>query len=356
MRIFSRYMLIRFLFLLLVTLGGAVLIFLVIDFVENTTEWLKRPQKEIVEYYLNYIPHMMYLISPIAVLLASVFSVGNLARHLEIVAMKSAGVSPYRILSPLVFVGLLITLGMYYFNDHVLPDANYKRFKLKEPIAKENEESSPESKSKFVYISPDHYTYFFDYYAADTKRGQTVTLLQDLNGDLIQRYDAQTMYWDSVWIMENGVHREFKDSGVVATTFDKKEMTWLKDLPTDLVNTRVYPDEMTRNDLKYRIGILKRSGESTARYETQLHFKESGAWVNFIMLIIGISMAIGTSRKGITKQIGLSLLIAFAYFFLIRLGLTLGENGGLPPIRGAWLGNYVFGGLALILFLRVGRK
>lgn len=356
MRLFSRYLLGKFIAVLLITLLGAMLIFMVIDFVENTTDWLNRPSQDAINYYINYAPHIFYLTLPIALLLASVFSVGNCARHLELAAMRCAGASPYRILFPLLFFAAIISLGTYYFNDLVLPDANHRRFSIKEPQTKENEDDNPHERSKFVYIGPERTTYFIQYYSGLSKSGQGVTLLQDENGDLVQRYDAATIRWENHWILENGTHRTFKNQEVSTEKFSRLDMKNLTDRPEDLVNTRIYPDEMRIKELDYRIDILKRSGESTSRFETQRNFKESGALVNFIMVVIGASIAFGTGRTGVTKQIGLSLLVAFSYFFLIRLGLTLGENGGLSPKDGAWLGNYVFGGLSLILFYRTGRR
>ena len=72
---FSRYLVKRFAAILLLALVCSVVIFVVIDFVENTKIWMNRPREEAITYYLNYIPHIVYLILPIAILIAAVFSV-----------------------------------------------------------------------------------------------------------------------------------------------------------------------------------------------------------------------------------------------------------------------------------------
>jgi len=130
----------------------------------------------------------------------------------------------------------------------------------------------------------------------------------------------------------------------------------LTDTPDDLVNTRVFPDEMRIKDLERRIDILKRSGEPTRRFETQRHFKISSCAVNFIMILIGISLAVNTHKTSLTKRFGISILATFLYFILLRFGLVLGENGELSPVIGAWLGNIVFGTLAVFLLWRIGRS
>ncbi|TXI85547.1 MAG: YjgP/YjgQ family permease, partial [Crocinitomicaceae bacterium] len=63
---------------------------------------------------------------PLAMLLSSIMTVGNLAENNELTALKSAGLSLYRILRPLTVVVLLICLGTFYFANFVIPVANLK--------------------------------------------------------------------------------------------------------------------------------------------------------------------------------------------------------------------------------------
>jgi lipopolysaccharide export system permease protein len=63
---------------------------------------------------------------PLAMLLSSIMTVGNLAENNELTALKSSGLSLYRILRPLTGVVLLICLGTFYFANFVIPVANLK--------------------------------------------------------------------------------------------------------------------------------------------------------------------------------------------------------------------------------------
>lgn len=63
---------------------------------------------------------------PLAMLLSSIMTVGNLAEHNELTALKSSGLSLYRILRPLTMVVLFICLGTFYFANFVIPVANLK--------------------------------------------------------------------------------------------------------------------------------------------------------------------------------------------------------------------------------------
>jgi len=63
---------------------------------------------------------------PLAMLLASIMTFGNLAEHYELVACKSAGMSVQRIMRPLLFLTIGICIAAFYFSDNVLPAANLR--------------------------------------------------------------------------------------------------------------------------------------------------------------------------------------------------------------------------------------
>jgi len=71
---------------------------------------------------------------PLAVLLSSIMTLGNLGETYELVAIKSAGISLLRFLRPLFFVSILLTLLAFFFNNNVLPIANLKMNTLKYDI------------------------------------------------------------------------------------------------------------------------------------------------------------------------------------------------------------------------------
>ncbi len=67
---------------------------------------------------------------PLAVLLASLMTFGNLSERLELLAMKAAGVSLIRIMRPLIIVICLIAVGAFFFQNEVLPRAQVKLYSL----------------------------------------------------------------------------------------------------------------------------------------------------------------------------------------------------------------------------------
>jgi len=63
---------------------------------------------------------------PLAVLLASVMTFGNLGEHFELTAMKTSGISLWRIMSSLIIFIIILSIGAFYFSNNVLPYTNLK--------------------------------------------------------------------------------------------------------------------------------------------------------------------------------------------------------------------------------------
>lgn len=67
---------------------------------------------------------------PLAVLLASLMTFGNLGESLELLAMKASGISLLKIMRPLMVFIFILAIGAFYFQDNVLPKANVKMYSL----------------------------------------------------------------------------------------------------------------------------------------------------------------------------------------------------------------------------------
>lgn len=75
----------------------------------------------LAEFFLYAITTLVPLALPLALLLASLMTFGNLGENFELTAMKSAGISLFRIIRPLIIFIVLVVIGAFYFSNNVLP-------------------------------------------------------------------------------------------------------------------------------------------------------------------------------------------------------------------------------------------
>ncbi|MEM0940289.1 MAG: LptF/LptG family permease [Bacteroidota bacterium] len=67
---------------------------------------------------------------PLGVLVASLMTFGNLGEHFELTAIKSAGISLVRTLRPIFLLVCLVSIGVFFFNNNIIPAANLKAYSL----------------------------------------------------------------------------------------------------------------------------------------------------------------------------------------------------------------------------------
>ncbi len=84
------------------------------------------PSSVIAEFFLLAIPFTIAMTLPMAVLVAVLYAFSRLAAESEITALKASGVSMGRILAPVLGGATVLAVGMIYFNDFVLPEANHR--------------------------------------------------------------------------------------------------------------------------------------------------------------------------------------------------------------------------------------
>jgi lipopolysaccharide export system permease protein len=77
--------------------------------------------KLILELLVYASANLVNVCLPLAILLSSIMTFGNLAEHFELVALKSAGISLHRIMLPLTIFVVLLTFGAFYFANNVAP-------------------------------------------------------------------------------------------------------------------------------------------------------------------------------------------------------------------------------------------
>ena len=77
---------------------------------------------------------------PLATLLASIMTMGNLGENSELLAMKAAGISLQRIMMPLSYVAIFIVVGAFFASNNLIPVAYNKIYTLREDIGKTKDE------------------------------------------------------------------------------------------------------------------------------------------------------------------------------------------------------------------------
>jgi lipopolysaccharide export system permease protein len=252
MTVLDKYVLRRFIINLLISIGAFVIIFLVVDLIENIDKFIDRDAEisTVFYYYIYYIPYIINLTLPISMLLSCLFTLGSMSQHNEIVAQKSAGISLYRIFTPLFILAFLISIGAGLFSEFVVPWTNQERLDLYRYEIKKHPKNQGSKRNNIYLQDIANRKISIAFFNGKTNEAKKVSLQYFDGRQLVKRTDAQTMRWyENSWVLHDVIERVFKDTVVTTSKYDQLIQTDLKFKPENLLELQKKPEEMSYFEL-----------------------------------------------------------------------------------------------------------
>jgi lipopolysaccharide export system permease protein len=303
--------------------------------------------KDILFYFILRLPYLLVLTSPFVVLLSGLFLMSNLSKYSESIAMRSAGISIFRMVIPLFWVGIFISIMILIFGEFVLPKAEMTRQRLYTEQIRNQKLEDKKMRSHIYYLGEDKnlfYIGFFDGYR-NTLKIIDITTFDENTGNIDRKITATNADWkNEEWVFQNCYVRFFVNGELQKAKFYREtQFTELDVTPLDFIKSAKNPLSMNFFELKEYIGRLKKVGEKYHEELVELYLKFSFPFANFIVLLFCVPLASTSMRsKGRGIMFALGLLVCFLFLSILRLSQSLGHNGVLSPPLAAWLPNTIF--------------
>ncbi|GAM11390.1 putative permease YjgP/YjgQ family protein [Geobacter sp. OR-1] len=140
MTLFTRYIALIQIRLLLLCYGAFASIYLVIDILERVGKLTRAggSPDQIVQFFLWKLPEISIQVIPLAVLMATLLTLGTLSRSSELTAMRCSGAGLLRITSPLLGIALTVSLLNLALAEIVVPRSFDKMRYIEEVRIKKN--------------------------------------------------------------------------------------------------------------------------------------------------------------------------------------------------------------------------
>lgn len=355
----DRYLITRF----LQNLSWAILafwaVFIIINLVEHLDKFIDKgvAAKHIALYYVYYSPYIIILIAPMAVLLATLFAVGFLSKNNELLAMRAAGLSLWRLSFPFLAMGLLITGALFTLGETVYPGFEITRAAMRQKYIKGRAAPSAMILRGLYVPGGGGRVYHFQTFNTKQQSGTDVTVQTLRAGRLVESVRlSKLVYRDSVWIGLEGSRRIFSATGDSLAHYENIDSLafpeWTE-TPEDIIRKRVYSSQMRYAELKSAIARLRRTGSDPAKQETELALKIAFPFINFIVILIGFPIASRAKQSGVALNFGLAMLITFIVRVLYEIFRSLGHSGAIEPLLAAWAPNLIALAFGIVVLLRV---
>lgn len=313
----------------------------------------------LIRYYLHFTPIIFTQTAPISCLISVLFTFSNLNNTNQIIAMRAAGLTFWKIAKPALFFGLIVTALVFFVNEKFVPQAA----EITKKIENENMilyvdrlHKKREKINNLTFYGLKNRLYFVDRYNPQEQELRGITILEYNNNlNIQQKIIAFRGQWTGIaWKFYQTHITSYRDGNVnrpeKVRVYEEKLMD-IRETPNDFLKQRLNVDMMNIRDLSDYIHRFSDSGAERAlnRLRVDLHQKYSYPFGNFVIVLVGLPFALMVrNRKGMTfTAIGIAILIGFLYYVVNAVSIALGKGGLFPPLIAAWGAPILFTGIGL---------
>lgn len=359
MRILNRYLWQESTLSILMIMLGLIAMFSFFDFIQEL-ENLGRGNYNIsnmLTFVLLSIPGHIYEVTPVAVLIGMMVSLGTLGRSSELIVMRVSGLSISNIGFNLAKVGLLFTILTFLIGELITPIsekvAQRMRIQATDAVVAQDFKSGLWVKDGKSFINvatvlPDATLLDVIIYEFDTSFKLTSISNAKKADYLNSRWKlsevTQTQFSETSKTDQNQIKTEF---------FDKAN--WDSAIRPELLNVLlVAPEKMSAWNLYAFISHLTKNKQRTTRYEVALWAKLIYPLACIVMVILALPFGFLQQRASSTStKIFIGILLGVVYQIMNRVFSHLGVLNDWPPLMSAISPTLLFllGGLTLILMI-----
>ncbi len=305
------------------------------------------------DYYLYYIPFLANIISPLFVFISTIYVANRLASHTEIIAMLSSGMNMWRIMVPFVLGGVLVGSLIFYGVGWVIPKANIKRLEFETKYL----DGLDYSVGDDIHVNVNDTTYaYVQTYRHTSGTAYHFTLEQFKDKQLVRKLSTHRIDWDSVtskWKLHPYWERTYDNGKETLKKYAKKD-TLINLFPVDFQNVTGDQIYMTLGELKKEVKRRKdRSLGMWEDYEIEYHVRTAYPMAIIILTVMGFLVAARKTRNGSAGSLVVGFALAFIYYVLLQLGTGVVGGMGLPLWLGAWMPNFIFVFVNVLLYRNI---
>ncbi len=337
-----------------------LLLALVFTFFELLTDIVRNKVSVVLlaQYLWNLIPSLLYVMAPVAVLLAVLITFGLMEKSSELTAMKATGISIYRATLPVLVLCAIFAGALFFFDQFYIPHTNRQQEILRNQIKGKPAQTYLQADRKWIFGQSNE-IYYYQVFDADTNTfgGITVFEFDPSSFQLTRRIHAEHAHWEpslQKWIFERGWTRTLHGASIQDYhTFEVATFNQLREDPSYFKKEVKQSSEMNYEELRNYIDDLQQSGFDTVRLQVQLQKKVAFPLITLVMAVLAIPFAAWGRRGGALAGVGTAVGIAVLYWLIASLCEAMGDAHQLPVMMAAWAPDFLFAFAGGYLLLRV---
>ena len=287
--------------------------------------------KHILMYLGLMIPHYLYELMPSAALLGSLFVLGGMANHRELMAMRVSGVSVFGIIRAVMIAGMILVSFSFFIGEFIGPDAEKKAkvlrsvAKTQRPIARISGGMWLRDDNQFIHVK--------DIYTEGDIAKIHIYELNDKHRLQKMIYAKRGLYLDKKqWQLKKVRISEISPLKVVSKRVD--EIIWRSEIDPDVVDVVVVdPENLSLNDLSKYIAFLQENKQDSAKYELAFWARLINPFITLVMLLVSAPFVVGVGRGiSLGPRMMVGILIGMSFNIIDNAVGQMGVVYGLNPL------------------------
>lgn len=312
------------------------------------------PVSVAAQVFLLRLPYFVGLAFPMSMLLACLMVYGRLSSDSEFVAMRSCGVSVYRLVLPAVLLGLVVSGINFTFNEAVVPICNRQAavlldraldkreptFREKDILYQQFDNFKDESGKKTKRLARLFYAREFD---GQQMRGLTILDFTQKGVNQIISSDAaiwnsDQQAWDFFKGVIYGITPKGDQSELNILRFQQQRLQLPRD-PLDIAKTTKDPAEMNIAEAEKYLKLIQNSGNEKEIRKIRLRIEEkrSFPFACLVFGLVGSTLGVRSQRTGRGTSFGISLILIVGYYLFISVCQTLYSFDFMTAVMAAWV-------------------
>ncbi len=310
------------------------------------------------------LPRFLEFTIPMSVMISILLTFMRMSQENEIVALKGAGVSLYKLLPPVLifcFSGVLLTMWVTVFG---VSWGNLSTKRKTIELARSSIDAALrerqfnfELEDVMIYVSHvDMKTKTLEDVFIEDRRTNGVVSISIAPSGKLMRLDEEQVY--TIRLYDGVINQVDIDEGSVSNIQFENY-----DINIDLAGINKRDKKISKDldeiSLGALIGTIRAGIKNKARLTEALMELHEKLSVPFACLSLGLlAFPLGIQSTSLRRSSGFGFGIAFflLYYFLLAIGWSAGERGDYPPVLGMWLPNVIMGGIGIFFLIRNAKE
>ncbi|MFP4008370.1 MAG: LptF/LptG family permease [Spirulinaceae cyanobacterium] len=310
-----------------------------------------------LQYIFLKLPQFVAYAFPVSMLLATLMAYSRLSTQSELIALRSVGVSVYRLVIPALIFSLFVSGLTFAFNEYIVQSANYQAavilekalgqdrptFKEENIFYPEYTEVQDEDGDRRKVLSRLFYAEQFD-----GREMYGVTIFDRSQDGVNQIISAQSASWnlqENKWDFNNGTIYLVAPDGSYRNIlrFDR-QLLQLPRSALDFAQRDIDPSEMNISQAVEYMEVLRVSNDEKGlrQLEARIHRAIAFPFVCVVFCLLGAAIGTQPQQGGRAASFSVAVAVVFIYYVLNFVMTAMGSVGVLPPLLAAWVAN-IFG-------------